>query len=376
MTPSPHHIALLEPYFTGSHKSWAEEYQRHSQHHISLITLPGRFWKWRMHGGAIALSEKLLALSPAPDVILATDMLDLSSVQALTRRQTHHLPWAIYFHENQLTYPWSPSDRDVSAGRNRHYSFINYLSALSADAVFFNSAYHRRSFLQALRPFLKHFPDFRGLKHIDNIRHKAEVLPLGQDFSRLEAHRPPSRPPTAPPLILWNHRWEYDKNPADFFSALYALAEQGLPFEVVLLGENFRQEPAEFAEAQARLGERIVHAGYVESFAEYAGWLWQADILPVTTKHDFFGASVVQAIYCGCYPLLPNRLVYPNLIPDFLHEHHLYSDQSELVSKLKALMVNFQRGQLPNRQNLVTRFDWRVLAPRYDAQLARLAVEL
>ena len=30
------------------------------------------------------------------------------------------------------------------------------------------------------------------------------------------------------PLILWNHRWEYDKNPTDFFKVLYKMQEKNL----------------------------------------------------------------------------------------------------------------------------------------------------
>ncbi len=132
-------ILLVEPYYTGSHAVWAEGYAQYSQHHIDILSLPGRFWKWRMHGGAVTLAQKFLASDLNHDFILATDMLDLTTFLALTRTKTAHVPTAIYFHENQLTYPWSPDDRDVAQKRDKHYGFINYTSALAADAVFFNS---------------------------------------------------------------------------------------------------------------------------------------------------------------------------------------------------------------------------------------------
>ena len=28
------------------------------------------------------------------------------------------------------------------------------------------------------------------------------------------------------PLILWNHRWEYDKNPEPFFQSLFRLKDE------------------------------------------------------------------------------------------------------------------------------------------------------
>ncbi|NIN36237.1 MAG: DUF3524 domain-containing protein, partial [Gammaproteobacteria bacterium] len=67
------------------------------------------------------------------------------------------------FHENQLTYPWSPTDSDTTHQRDAHYAFINFSSALAAEAVLFNSKYHRLSFHEQLPDFLKSFPDHNEL---------------------------------------------------------------------------------------------------------------------------------------------------------------------------------------------------------------------
>ena len=138
-------ILLVEPFLGGSHRQWAEAYQQHSQHDIRLLSLPGRHWKWRMYGGAVSLAQVFLQQSFEPDLILASDMLDLTTFLALSRAKTWQLPAAIYFHENQITYPWSPDDQDPSLGRNNQYGFINYTSALAADTLYFNSHYHRGS---------------------------------------------------------------------------------------------------------------------------------------------------------------------------------------------------------------------------------------
>ncbi|MFQ5575722.1 MAG: DUF3524 domain-containing protein [Anaerolineae bacterium] len=367
------HILLLEPYFTGSHQNWVEEYARYSGHTVTILSLPGRFWKWRMQGGAVILAQRFLSLPAPPDVIVATDMLNLPLFQALTRRRSHHIPCALYFHENQLTYPWSATDRDLAAGRDAHYSFINYASALAADALFFNSPFHHASFFEALPRFLSHFPDFNQLDTVAGLQAKARVLPLGLDLRRFDAYRPPAQESAPrPPLILWNHRWEYDKNPADFFDALYVLAERGLEFKVAILGQNFRKRPVEFTAARQKLGRRVVAFGYQPSFAGYAHRLWQADFLPVTSRHDFFGASVVQAMYCQCYPLLPDRLGYPALLPQPLHPHCLYHSQEELIEKLADLIVRHPQplpGALPAHTR---RFDWLHLAAKYDRAFARL----
>ena len=75
-------IALLESYYGGSHKAWADGYQRFSRHDVELITLPAQFWKWRMQGAAITFAR---LLDWQPDLILASSMIDLSIFRALTR---------------------------------------------------------------------------------------------------------------------------------------------------------------------------------------------------------------------------------------------------------------------------------------------------
>jgi len=117
----------------------------------------GRFWKWRMHGGAVTIACKFRRSGRRPDLILAGSMLDLSSFLALTRDITSGVPAAVYFHENQLAYPWQESDRDRQKGRDVHYGFINFITALSADHVFFNSGYNMCSFMRRLPCMLKHF---------------------------------------------------------------------------------------------------------------------------------------------------------------------------------------------------------------------------
>lgn len=366
-------LLLLEPYFTGSHKAWAEGYAGRSKHEVKILSLAGQFWKWRMHGGAVTLARQFLERDLQPDVILATDMLDLTTFLSLTRRKTADIPTALYFHENQLTYPWSPTDRDVQQNRDRHYGFINYASALTADAVFFNSNYHRNSFLTELRRFLQHFPDHRDPENIDRIAEKSEVLPLGLDLARFDAQKPPDTSRTEPPLVLWNHRWEFDKNPEAFFRALYRLADKDIDFRVAVLGECFSQQPQVFEQAQQRLGERIVQFGYLSSFADYAHWLWQSDILPVTSYQDFFGASVAEALYCECLPLLPRRLAYPELIPTELHPHTFYYDFDDLVRRLQQALTNVALQTAPLRAH-VQRFDWSVMAAEYDHAFAGVLV--
>jgi glycosyltransferase involved in cell wall biosynthesis len=355
-------ILLLEPYFTGSHRSWAEEYKKYSKHDITILSLPGRFWKWRMHGGAVTLAKEFTKFDKSFDLILATDMLDLTTFLSLTRKMTSHIPTAIYFHENQLSYPWSPDDRDIIEKRDKHYRFINYSSALTADHCFFNSEYHRKSFLSELPKLLKHFPDFNELDSIEEIETKSSVLYLGLDLKRFDKFK--SRQNEIP-IILWNHRWEFDKNPKDFFNLLNRLIANKLDFKVVILGENFSEAPHEFRNNIDKLGDKILHTGYVDSSEEYADWLWKSDILPVTNIQDFFGAGIMEAVYCGCYPILPHRLTYPELFPT----ETFYLDENELFDKTVFALKNIETIRESSLQKTALKFDWSGMAPTYDAEM-------
>ncbi|MGC9333037.1 MAG: tRNA-queuosine alpha-mannosyltransferase domain-containing protein [Anaerolineae bacterium] len=370
-------IWLVEPYYTGSHQAWADGYRAHSRNEVQLLTLPGRFWKWRMQGGAITLARlatRILEPEPGgagggpPDLILASDMLNLPLFLSLAGRRLAEVPVAFYFHENQLTYPLQPGEK-----RDLHYGFINSVSALRADAIFFNSEYHREAFFDELPRLLKHFPDYNELWLVDVLRARSQVLPLGLDLQRL-ADPPPDAASTGRPLILWNHRWEYDKDPETFFRAVYCLADEGLHFGLVLLGESFRNWPEEFLEARQRLSDRIVHFGYAEDTATYAELLWQADVVVSTALHEFFGVAVVEACYCGCLPILPHRLAYPELIPEQYHDVCLYHGFEGLVMRLRSALLHLEQTRRFSLREAMAQFDWGEMALRYDDALEGAAL--
>ena len=359
-------VLLLEPYCGGSHAAWAEGYVAHSAHEVTLLSLPARFWKWRMQGGAVTLAEEARQLKERPDCILASDMLNLAAFLALTRDRLADVPTALYCHENQLTYPFPPGEK-----RDLTYGMINWLSMLAADRVFFNSRYHFEDWFEALPNMLKHFPDCTHLHRIAEVHARASVLPVGCDLARLDAV-PPSKDVDQPPLILWNQRWEYDKQPRTFFRALYALKEAGVDFRVALAGRSHRQSAPEFEEARERLGGRVVHFGYAQPEA-YAALLRRSDVVVSTAIHEFFGVAVVEAVYAGCFPVLPHRLSYRELIPRRFHQRSLYEGFDDLVGCLGWSLTNVDRARAMGVELRIAMqpFDWTALAPRYDHELAR-----
>ncbi len=320
-----------------------------------------------MHGAAITLARMALELPHRYDVILATDMIDLASFMAHARHRFGSTPTASYFHENQLTYPPPPGSK-----QDLHYGFINYNSALIADQVLFNSRFHRQVFINELPRLLKHFPDFNNLETVGEVAGKSRVLPVGMDFSALKAAQSADLT-EGPARIVWNHRWEYDKQPEVFFEALYALQGGGSAFQVIILGESFRNQPEEFLEGQGRLRDHILHWGYAESTQQYAKLLWQADIQVSCAIQEFFGISTLEAMYTNCAPLLPNRLAYPELLPEVYHLDHLYDGFDPFVQKLKYMVDNVGHTRGISLHEVSARYAWERVIGQYDDMIDELA---
>jgi glycosyltransferase involved in cell wall biosynthesis len=205
------------------------------------------------------------------------------------------------------------------------------------------------------------------------VARRAHVLPLGVDLARFDPYRPRSAvrqwgDPAMGPLVLWNQRWEYDKDPAAFFSALYALQEQQVPFRVAVAGANQGLPTRVFVEARKRLEGRLVQWGRLGSFADYATLLWEADIVVSTALHEFFGTAVVEAVYCGCRPILPHRLSYPELMPEEIHHEVLY-DEGRLVPLLLRALTEGRPWSGEWQRTWVSPYDWGQMAGRYDEML-------
>ncbi len=344
-------ILFLEPFFTGSHRRWCEEIQEFSSHEVHILSLSGNHWKWRMHGAAVEFSENLNDKRIKYDLIIASDFLDLATFKSLYWDKA--VPLALYFHENQITYPWSSKDQDVFLERDNHYGWINFTSALVADYCFFNSNYHLRSFVQELPFFLAQFPDGNFKRSIGIISSKSKVLHLGMKLFR----KPKIK--NNKPVILWNHRWEYDKNPSLFFQSLAAV--QDLDWELIVLGKSYQNVPNEFKQFQSLFKERTIHWGFVSDINEYQEKLAIADILLTTAIQDFFGGSVVEAIHAGAFPILPNRLAYK----EHISEEYLFNNEAELDQMLRLSIAKFSSWDSRTSKD-VEKYSWTNCISKYD----------
>ena len=82
--------------------------------------------------------------------------------------------------------------------------------------------------------------------HVANLRAtiepKCHVTHLGMDLNRWELYKseqPDSSRTT--PVVLWNHRWAWDKGTDAFLQFVRGILDRDLPCQFVVLGQSFEK---------------------------------------------------------------------------------------------------------------------------------------
>jgi len=355
-------VLALEPYYGGSHRAVLDGLVERTDASWTLVTLPARKWKWRMRGAAISMAQEVRALLDAAehfDVIFASTFLNLAEFRGLMGADLACVPAIVYFHENQLVYP------------NRHtaewdfqFPLTNITSALSAERCVFNSAWNMTRFAEEIPGFIREFPDHHPRGLAEAITAKSCVLAPPFDAAPFDAASPERGSRCR---IVWPHRWEHDKDPEAFFSAVMALAGEGLDFEVAVAGQTFRETEGLMRQAAEQLGSRLVHCDEPATRADYAQLLASADVAVSTATNEFFGLAMIEACYAGCAPVVPDRLAYPELYPVQMR----YRSHDALVAQLRSHITH--RPEPGTARGIAEQFTFDRLAGAYDALLAEVA---
>ncbi|XP_055668983.1 glycosyltransferase-like domain-containing protein 1 isoform X6 [Falco peregrinus] len=394
-------VLLIEAFHGGSHKQLMDLLQEELQDDCVLYTLPAKKWHWKARTAALYFMQTVPA-SANYRILFASSVLNLAELTAL-RPDLGKLKKVLYFHENQLAYPVQKcQERDFQYGYNQILSWFmpeHKLAHLEkvigvkrngdayhpeglpgqqkSSALMKNSNTHCESGLCEAQPGL-YTTQHEGLpspltvparlntseasesanpcqeEDKEHLTFNLSHILSGPDYQQRPLH------------IAWPHRWEHDKDPETFFKVLLKLKEKDLPFHVSVLGEAFTEIPDIFSEAKKVLGSSVLHWGYLPSKDDYFRALCMADVVISTAKHEFFGVAMVEAVYCGCYPLCPKALVYPEIFP----AEYLYSTPEQLFKRLQ----NFCKRPDTVRKHLykgeTAGFSWAVLGSKFRSLLA------
>jgi len=336
---------LLSGYHSISQKTWADYVVKQCDSYAwQSICLPARYFSWRMRGAPLSIAAANSdLLGNHYDLIVATSSIDLSVVQSIYPA-LRNTPSILYFHENQFAYPTNNQPASVV-----DWQMVNLYSAMRADKLIFNSHFNQTSFLSGVRALLKKLPDLVPPKVENTLLEKSSILPV-------PIKAPPPSTPTVsnkkkPLRILWNHRWEWDKNPELLLLIVEKLDTRNCAFELILTGQQFRKIPDALEALCLKYSNYIHHTGFIESTDAYRALISSCDIVLSTAIHEFQGIAIMEAASQGCIPLLPDRLSYP----EFFRVEHLYKSTGSLDKQADSAVNKIEhwvkRG-LPRGQDL------------------------
>lgn len=294
-------VLLLSAYSTPSHSYWSSLLTNNiPDFNWTYLKLPPRKFSWRIRGNPLSwYSSHSDVLKKSYDTVIATSMVDLATIIGLFPNLGKSLK-IIYFHENQFEYPLS----SMKNNSNVESMMVNLYGALCADKVVFNSEYNRASFLAGARKLLRKINDFSPAEVIDGIENKSQLLPVPICSRDNKQHEKIKN------SIIWNHRWEYDKNPDDYYQALCILKKRGIDFKLIMMGIQFKNSPEAFEKIKKEFSNNILCWGE-QSRAEYLKWLKKGEFIISTAIHEFQGLGVMEGVQMGAIPIVPDRLSYP-----------------------------------------------------------------
>lgn len=349
-------ILVVEPYYGGSHRQFLNGLQQNISADFTLLTLPARKWKMRMQTSAPWFAELISGMANTKfDTVLCSTFVDVAVLKALLTKMkgwNENCLFCTYFHENQFAYPTRIEDKAM-----HQFTGINFTTALVSDRIAFNSEYNLATFHSGLSNFMRKAADVDLSGTLTEIKEKSRVIYPGFDYGVSAGERGTGH---EIPVICWNHRWEHDKNPEEFFRSMAELAELGYDFKLVVLGQSFQDEPEIFSWARDRFSSNILHFGYVSSREEYFTLLGQCDIVVSTAHHEFFGLSVMEAVGAGCIPVVPDRLSYPELYPG----NYLYGS-NKLTEKLVEVLNGVESFRLPLDEIHPMQYSWAAVKKKY-----------
>jgi glycosyltransferase involved in cell wall biosynthesis len=150
-------------------------------------------------------------------------------------------------------------------------------------------------------------------------------------------------------------------------------------FRISVMGEQFRQIPEVFTTARQEFANHIDRWGYQQERRDYENALLEADIFVSTADHEFFGFSVLEGVAAGSFPLVPEKLAYPETLERDAGNEDFYfkGGADQLSERLVHLSERIQNntlwdGNTDRAIHIVEKFFWKTKARLLDQELIRV----
>ncbi|HWE04544.1 MAG TPA: DUF3524 domain-containing protein [Tepidisphaeraceae bacterium] len=377
-------ILALEPFYGGVRRHMLETVLRCSRHRWTLLKLPPRRIERRLSVAANWFAEHLKThWSGRVDILFTSEAMNLASLYRLVPGVARQ-PSVVYFHENQIPTSSSPArklqDRRMEdpgkmisrlgampmvapppREREPDLELVNLNTATAATEIWFNSAYHQRTFIEAAKQLVGRHPELASHNPMAGVAAKAVVMPPPIDLNLIPYVKSLGKAaPRDPRAIFVDTR---DANFRILNAALAELASRGEKFRLITVGpvqdlsDTWTRRTVSEADDLAQ-GNGLLEAGVVLSARSGAG----CDI------------QVIRGLQAGCKPVLPLEGIYADLIPASLHTECLYHfSVDDLADSLQDAINPAFAWDPPDFRQSLKQFEAISATKLFDERLSHLA---
>ncbi len=330
-------ILALEPFYGGGRRQMLETCIRCSRHRWTLLKLPPRRIERRLTAAAHWFAEQLSRhWVGRMDLLFTSEALNLADFFRLMP-QVSRKPSVVYFHSNQLP--------DVRSVEDSPLDMVNLNTAQAATEIWFNSLFHLRQFLNRATTLVHRHEALLGRNPMAQLASKTQLMLPPVDFSAVHEL-------TMGDTIIRNKRKMFvetrDANMKLLNAALSTLVRRKEKFELVTVG------PVEELDDQF---PRVTLPENDEKAHVHA--LMTCGIFISTRVDAPADVHAIRALASGCWAIVPDAGVYPELIPNLLHSSCLYDGSATaLAGRLQDVWhLSPPDGYDESLANILHRFD-------------------
>ena len=182
-----------------------------------------------------------------------------------------------------------------------------------------------------------------------SIKNKVKILPFGVDGINFI----PERNYKKKYDVIFPHRLNEDKGVTQFINIIKKMPDVRF-FITVPQKEGLVSKNNFYIKLKKFSNVKFI---FSESSNKHLSTLSNAKIVLSCAKQENFGYSVIKSVLCGCIPVLPNKLCYPELFD----KRFLYSNTNEAIDLIYKYLNNNQQyinNYLVKAKNEISKFSF------------------